>query len=75
MQYKAKYFEGQEFKDKFGRELDIGNKCLRVTTKANSWVPKIEIVNVQSFSKFKVKIGERRYVDSNNLILLSSEGL
>lgn len=59
----------------YGRELQKGDKCLRVTLSRNAWKPRIEIVTVLELAKFRIKIGTRRYVDSNNLILLSTEGL
>jgi hypothetical protein len=42
---------------------------------SRNWKPKIELVEVLDFTNYKVKIGEKRYVDANNLILLSHEGL
>lgn len=71
---KIKYFD-RKLLDKFGRTLSMGDKCLRVTLKKNSWKPKINIVEVQDITRFKIKIGERRYVDPENLVLLSTEGL
>lgn len=62
-------------KDRYGRLLSVDDKCLRVTIKKNCWKPKIEIVTVMELTNYKIKIGERRYVDSENLILLSPKGL
>ena len=64
-----------EHKDKYGRILNKTDKCIKVSIMSRNWKPKIELVEVLDFTNYKVKIGEKRYVDANNLILLSHEGL
>jgi hypothetical protein len=63
-------------KDKFGRELSIGDICFRIKT-ASSRFGKASavIVSVLDFTESKVKIKDRSFVDSTNLIKASSEGL
>lgn len=59
-------------KDKFGRELQLGDLCIRVKT--SSWgAPKFTVVQVIDFTKKKVKVGDRSFMDSTNLVLLSQD--
>jgi hypothetical protein len=59
--------------DKFKRELLIGDVCFRIAH--NRFHTKIFPVQVEGFTKFKIKVGDGVYVDSCNLIKADSKGL
>lgn len=61
-------------KDMLGRELHIGDKCLRISQSGlNRYI--IEPAIVEEFTPKKVKIGYRTYLNSENLVILSPEGI
>lgn len=63
-------------KDKFGRTLEIGDICFRIKTDMSGFgKPSAIVVRVLDFTQSKVKIKERTFVDSVNLIKASPEGL
>ena len=63
-------------KDKFNRELLIGDICFRVKYSTGRFgKPSINVVKVQDFTESKVKIAERCFVDSNNLVKATHIGL
>jgi hypothetical protein len=63
-------------KDKFGRELQVGDICFRIGyTGGRFGRPKLNVVKIQEFTVSKVKIAERCFVDSTNLAKASVEDL
>lgn len=62
-------------KDKFDRDLEIGDICFRVTQVSKFGKPTISVYRILDFSPQKVKIGNKTYVDPGNLVKASSEGL
>jgi hypothetical protein len=63
-------------KDKFDRELSVGDLCFRIVGAANRFArPSLKVVKVQDFTASKVKLGTRCFVDSGNLVKASSEDL
>lgn len=62
--------------DKFKRELSIGDICFRVKSPSSRFgKPSINVVKIQDFTESKVKIADRCFVDSTNLVKASNEGL
>ncbi len=69
--------EKEKIQDKFGRELHIGDICFRIKTvsmsnRTRTWVFPVRILD---FTKYKVKVGQHTYVNEQNLILASDQGL
>lgn len=61
-------------KDMLGRELQIRDKCLRISQSGlNRYI--IEPAIVEEFTPKKVKIGFRTYINPENLVILSTEGI
>jgi len=62
--------------DKFGREMEIGNVCFRVKgSNSRFGKPTLEVVIIKDFTNAKVKIGERSFVNPENLTLASDKDL
>ena len=63
-------------KDKFNRELFIGDICFRVKSPTSRFgKPTMNVVQVKDFTESKVKIADRCFVDSTNLVKASNEDL
>lgn len=63
-------------KDKFNRELSIGDICFRIKSSSSRFgKPTLNVYKILDFSNVKVKIGSKTYVDSCNLVKASIENL
>ena len=67
----------EQFKDMYGRILEVGDYCLRVTAGANRYSSKatVQIVQIEDRRNVTVKISERCYVMPSKLIKFSSDGM
>lgn len=65
----------EQFKDLYGRILEVGDYCLRLTVNKFPSKPTVTIVQIEELRNVTVKIGERCYVAPYKLIKFSSEGM
>ena len=65
----------EQFKDLYGRILEVGDYCLRITVNKFPSKPTVTIVQIEERRNVTVKIGERCYVAPYKLIKFSSEGM
>jgi hypothetical protein len=65
------------FKDLYGRDLKVGDLCLRIKSGGGKWAsrPQVKIVEILEFRNVTIKIEDKVYVNPNKLIKLSDEGL
>lgn len=67
----------EQFKDMYGRILEVGDYCLRITAGPNrfSAKPTVQLVQIEERRNVTVKIGERCYVAPYKLIKFTTDGM